>query len=283
MIKEKFYHRRGVNVIFGQERKKGKLIYIPCDKIRAGDEQPRQEFTPEALASLADSIRENGVLQPILVRKKEGLYYIVAGERRFRAAKMAGLEEMPCLLVQMSDTEAAVAALLENLQRKDLNCFEEAQAILRLIEEYDLTQEQAAQKLGKKQSTIANKIRLLRLTPDEQQVILSHGLTERHARALIGVTDDALRGKLLQQACERNMNVAQLEKHIAQAEKTAGPAVRRTFIAKDVRLFLNTIDHAIKVMQNAGIRATREQIETDEGIEIRIRIPRGDTYRDKTA
>lgn len=269
--------------MFGAERKRGKLMMIACDRLHAGKAQPRSVFSETELHALAESIRNNGVLQPVLVRKTTDGYEIVAGERRVRAARMAELREVPCLVVQMTDTEAAVAALLENLQRQDLNFFEEAEAIARLISEFHLTQEQAAAQLGKKQSTVANKLRLLRLNEEERAIMLQHRLTERHARALVAVEDAALRFKLLSAVCTRGLNVAQTEKLINGHVSQKSAVGRRTFVAKDVRLFLNTIDHAMQVMHNSGICAVQEKTELEDCVEIRIRIPKTEMYREKTA
>lgn len=266
------------------ERKRGKLMMIPLERLRAGKLQPRSVFLESELASLAESIRCNGILQPILVRKCRDGYEIIAGERRFRAAKLANVREIPCMVVHMSDAEAAVAALLENLQRQDLNFFEEAEAIARLIGEFHLTQEQAAAQLGKKQSTIANKLRLLRLSNEERTVILQEHLTERHARALVTVEEPALRQQILHAVCARGFNVAQTERLIAErVQSNHNPLPRRTFVAKDVRLFLNTIDRAVQVMHDSGISAVQEKAEFDEFVEIRIRIPKNEMYREKTA
>ena len=269
--------------MFGSDRKRGKMIRISSERIQPGKNQPRKHFSPEELASLTDSIQQNGILQPILVRKKGNNYEIIAGERRYRAAIQAGLHEIPCMVMPMSDQEAAVASLLENLQRQELSFFEEAEAIARLIQEFHLTQEQTAEQLGKKQCTIANKLRLLRLTEKERTVISEGQLTERHARAVLPIEDPAMRLALLQQAVDQNLNVAQLERLAAMRETTIHEAPRRTFIAKDVRLFLNTIDRALQVMQKSGISAEREKKEEEHFVEIRIRIPKADMYREKTA
>ncbi len=267
----------------GNDRKKEKLARIPLARIRAGSAQPRKAFDADELAELADSIRQNGVLQPILVRRDGAQYEIIAGERRFRAAKLAGLSDIPCVVRTMTDAEAAVAALLENLQRQDLTCFEEAEAIAALIRRWNLTQEQAAAQLGKRQSTVANKLRLLRFSPAERAAILDAHLTERHARALLAVEDETQRQKLIHAAGEQGWTVQQTEQRIAQLNAQASPPPRRTFIAKDVRLFLNTIDHAVQVMRDSGVAAEQEKNEQDDFVEIRIRIPKKEVYAGRSA
>ena len=263
-----------------RELRREKLMMIPLDRVFPGKTQPRKTFLPSEMTALADSIRQNGVLQPILGRETEGGEEIIAGERRVRAAQMAGLREIPALVRTLTDSEAAVAALLENLQRQDLSFFEEAEGIDELIHTYHLTQEEAATRLGKKQSTIANKLRLLRFSPEERAAILAGGLTERHARCLLTVTDEKRRGELICQIAEQGLNVSQAEKLVASPPHDRR---QRTFIAKDIRLFLNTIDHAIRVMNDSGVPAEREKTESEEFMEIRIRIPKEQVYRNRTA
>ena len=161
------------------------LAEISIDALQAGVHQPRKMFAKEELDSLAASIRENGILQPLLVRRCSDGFEVIAGERRLRAAKLAGLNTVPCMVVEMEEQDAAVCSLLENLQRQDLSCFEEAEGIARLIVEFGMTQTQAAERLGKQQSTIANKLRLLRFSPQERSLIARYQLSERHARALL--------------------------------------------------------------------------------------------------
>ena len=257
-------------------RDKLKLTKLSPDKILPNPSQPRKVFQEEELEGLAQSIAENGLLQPVTVRRENGTYYLIAGERRLRACKLAGLKEIPALVADCEPEDSAVLALLENLQRKDLQMFEQANAIVNLLREWQITQEEAAKRLGMSQSYLANKIRLLKLSPEEQEEILKHHLSERHARALLRVDDMTLRQKLLATVIERGLNVAQTEELAAAALQPKNPAGKRkrTFIAKDIRLFINTIDHAVDAMKTAGIPAQTEKKETEEYIECTVRIPK---------
>ncbi len=257
-------------------RDKLKLTKLSPDKILPNPSQPRKVFQEAELEGLAQSIAENGLLQPVTVRRENGAYYLIAGERRLRACKLAGLKEIPALVADCEPEDSAVLALLENLQRKDLQMFEQANAIVNLLREWQITQEEAAKRLGMSQSYLANKIRLLKLSPEEQEEILKHHLSERHARALLRVDDMTLRQKLLATVIERGLNVAQTEELAAAALQPKKPAGKRkrTFIAKDIRLFINTIDHAVDAMKTAGIPAQTEKKETEEYIECTVRIPK---------
>jgi len=257
---------------------KAKLVTLPVSKIYPNPSQPRKTFSEGELTALALSIRENGLLQPITVRKVNGEYYLIAGERRLRACQMAGVKEIYCILSNYNDEESAVFAILENIQRKDLNMFEQANAIINLMRNWQITQEETAKRLGISQSYLANKIRLLKLTPGEQEEILKNGLTERHARALLRIRDVSLREKILSIVIEKKFNVSQTEELISagmdKLEKVNKIKPKRTFIAKDIRLFINTIDHAVDAMKTAGIEAMSERTETDEYIECTVRIPK---------
>lgn len=254
-----------------------KLIKLPLSKILPNPSQPRKIFHEDELRSLAQSIQENGLLQPVTVRREGGQYYLVAGERRLRACKIAGMREIPAILSDCEPEDSAVLALLENVQRRDLQMFEQANAILSLIREWQITQEEAARRLGMSQSYLANKVRLLKLSQDEQAEIIAHNLTERHARALLRVDDIELRQKILRAVIARGLNVAQTEELIAEnlkPKETVRKGGRRTFVAKDIRLFINTIDHAVDAMKTAGIQAQTEKKETEEYIECVVRIPK---------
>ena len=168
----------------------GKLLEIGTGDILPNPSQPRRHFSPEELTSLAKSITANGIIQPLTVRQTENGFELISGERRLRAAKLAGLKTVPCILIEADKKRSAVLALLENIQRSDLNCFEEAAAINKLIESGEITREKISIKLGMARSTIANKLRLLKLTDEEQQLMIEKGLTERHARALLRVADE---------------------------------------------------------------------------------------------
>ncbi len=259
------------------ERKK--LVELAPDRIVPNPNQPRRDFPKEELEQLAESIRQNGLLQPIVVRRDRDGYVLVAGERRWRACKMAGLRTIPAIVQDYSASEGAVLALIENMQRSDLNFFEEAAAIYALMRDRSMTQEETARRLGMSQPALANKIRLLRLSGEEQRIILENRLTERHARALLRVDDPIRRVQALKAIVERRLNVAQTEALIKDILSEAEPVQKpkRTFIAKDVRLFLNTIDHAVKAMKSAGIRAVSKKRETDDYFECVVRIPKSNS------
>lgn len=257
-------------------RDKLKLTKLPVEKILPNPSQPRKIFQEDELRSLSQSIVENGLLQPVTVRKENGQYYLVAGERRLRACKLAGLKEIPAIISDCEAEDSAVLALLENLQRRDLQMFEQANAILNLVREWQITQEEAARRLGMSQSALANKIRLLKLSPEEQAEVVRNKLSERHARALLRVDDIQLRQKILHTVIVKKLNVAQTEELILEALKPREPVrkAKRTFVAKDIRLFINTIDHAVDAMKTAGIQAQTERKETEEYIECVVRIPK---------
>ncbi len=253
------------------------VVNIPIVQIRPSPWQPRRIFNQETLTGLSDSIRENGLLQPLSVRNiGSGVYELVAGERRLRAMRQAGYKTAPCILLETTERQSAVFALLENLQRQDLHFFEEAEGISRLVETVGLTQEQIAQKLGKSQSTIANKLRLLQLTPEVRDIIMEKGLTERHARALLRVPM-ASQQKALREILKGKLNVAETDRMIeAMLNPQEGHAIGKTLpIIKDVRLFFNTMSNAIKVMRRSGIEAESCQREYSDYIEYVVRIPKG--------
>lgn len=251
---------------------------IPIGEIVPNRAQPRTEFCAQELEELAASIRANGVLQPLTVRRCDGVFELVAGERRLRAAKLAGKHTVPCLVVQCDDRQSAVYALLENLQRVDLGPFEEAEGIFQLIEVWGVTQEEAARRLGKRQSTIANKLRLLRLTQEERKMIVENGLTERHARALLRLHGLDQRRAALMTIVKKGLNVQQTEALIEDVLREGGAGEKkkahRTVVIKDVRLFLNTLNRAVDTMRLSGIPAVAAQHETEEYIECVVRIPK---------
>ena len=254
-----------------------RVQYLDVDRIAPNAQQPRRQFSDEGLRELAQSIIAYGILQPLTVRKQGKDYELVAGERRLRAAKAAGLRQVPCLIAQVGDKDAGLLALIENLQRRDLNCFEEAEAIAGLLRRYGLSQEQAAQKLGKSQSAIANKLRLLRLPEDIRRQILQENLTERHTRALLRLSDGESQCRALEIMAKRRLNVAESEalvERILQEKQVTPPSKRTNYIIKDVRLFLNSIDRSLEIMRQAGIPAQLGRENTREGIVLTIRIPR---------
>lgn len=266
----------GLTQIVLNEKVAGKIVEIGVDRIYPNPNQPRRFFNENELRELANSIRSNGMIQPITVRRLDVGYEIVTGERRYRAARMCGYEVVPCIVVETTERNSAIMALVENLQRKDLHFFEEAEAISNMISTFGITQEDAAIRLGKSQSAVANKLRLLKLNRKERKLITDYGFTERHARALLKVEDEALRDELIEQIYSEKMNVEGTERLI---EKAIGKHEELNRISRcrgayrDVKLFLNTIDHAIEVMQAAGINAEVRKNKEKEYIEYIVRIP----------
>lgn len=255
----------------------GRVVFLPVRAIRPNPSQPRKVFQPEPLQELADSIARHGILQPLSVRRIPGGYELIAGERRLRAAQIAGLSEVPCIVMQMDARESGMAAMVENLQRQDLDFIEEALGIRHLLEEYQMSQEQAARLLGKSQSAVANKLRLLRLSPQCASELLKHNLSERHARALLRLEDESERLTALKHIVSAGLNVAQTERYIdqrLQALAAAPPKGRRTYIIKDVRLFLNSVDRGLRLIREAGVDAQAGREETEEEILLTIRIPK---------
>ena len=261
-------------------RNDNKVLMVSTIQIRPNKTQPRRNFDEEEMKSLSRSIVENGILQPLVVRRINSTEFeLIAGERRLRAAIMAGLSKVPCVIHKCSDKESALLALIENLQRSDLNMFEEGRGIARLIRKYGLTQEQAAIKLGKKQSTIANKLRLLRLSFEEQEWILSANLSERHARALLRIRDEDLRREVLSRIITENLSVGASEALVTDVlikkEPDEPPKKgERKVVVKDVRIFVNTINKAVDTMRLSGINAISRRSETEDYIEYTVKIPK---------
>ncbi|MGI6030006.1 MAG: ParB/RepB/Spo0J family partition protein [Eubacteriales bacterium] len=248
---------------------------IAIDRIYPNPNQPRREFQTEYLSELADSIRTYGVLQPISVRRMGDYYELIAGERRLRAAHKAGLTTIPALVMDASDEDSSVLALIENIMRRDLNFFEEAEGIKKLIDLYGFTQEEVAKKLCKTQSTVANKLRILKLPDSVRNLIQKYGLTERHARALLKLTSDVDREKVVKYVIKNNCNVKQTEELIDRLlENREKRESKKMFVFKDMRIFVNTINHALKVMQQSGVDAKAKKKETDDYIEYVILIPK---------
>lgn len=256
------------------------ITYVKIDNIRPNPYQPRKQFNKAALEELCESIKQYGVIQPINVRKISSNHYeLVAGERRLRAATMAGLIEIPTIIVNVDDNDSAVMALIENLQREDLNYLEEAEGYNNLINDHGFTQEELAQKIGKSQSTIANKIRLLKLSPLVKKILNDNNLTERHARALLKLHDEQLQLKVLKHVCEKGLNVKRteelVEKAIEKYTRQEKPGERKiTRAIKDIRIFVNTIRQAIDLMKKSGVNAKAAQIDRGEYIEFIVRVPK---------
>lgn len=260
------------------------VVKIPIDKIIPNRYQPRTVFDDEKIEELSRTIHTHGVIQPIVVRPCEGgdgTYEIIAGERRYRAMRKLEWTEVPAIVRVLSDKETASIALIENLQREELTAIEEALAYQQLLELHSLTQEALAQRLGKGQSTVANKLRLLKLPQFVQEAILKREITERHARALIAIKDEQLQLQLIAAVKEYDWNVRQLEEQIQQLlhpeeeeeiEKPARP--KRKAISKDVRIALNTIKQSLSMVTKSGIKLKTEEEDTEEYYQITVKIPK---------
>ena len=254
------------------------VLWLPVEAIAPNPAQPRRDFDPVPLSELADSIRRHGILQPLSVRRTEAGWELVAGERRLRAAKLAGLSSVPCLRVEAEADESALLALIENIQRRDLHYLEEAAAIAAYLRRSGATQEEAAARLGRSPSALANKLRLLRLSPECCRLLVENGLTERHARALLRLEDEEERLAAARYMAEHHLNVAQAEQYIERrltAIQSTPPQRRSTYIIKDVRLFLNSVDRGLQLIRQAGVDAVTDRQDTDEAIFLTIRIPKG--------
>jgi len=255
-----------------------RILYLPVSEIAPNPAQPRRIFDKAAMQELTESIRLYGVLQPLTVRRRGREFELVAGERRLRAAKAAGLRDVPCIILDASVEESSVLALIENLHRRDLDFIEEAEGLAKLIEICGISQEEAARRVGKSQSAVANKLRILKLPGEMLYVLRDAGLTERHARALLRLESDEERIEALRVIMDEGMNVARTESYIdGLLEKKAPPPPKPPkplFILKDVRLFLNTVDRGMDIMRRSGIAAECGRCETERDIVLTIRIPK---------
>lgn len=254
------------------------IIFITPQQILPNIYQPRKTFDDETIEELAQSIRAYGIIQPLSVRKMgSNTYELVAGERRLRAAKKVGMEQVPAIIVDITDKESAAIALLENLQREDLNYMEEAEAYYNLIKDHSYTQEQLAETIGKKQSTIANKLRLLKLNVEVRSILLSNKLTERHARALLKLTDDSKQIQILNIIIEKKLNVKETEKLIERElnkqalQEVAVDGKRKIKGIFSPKLYINTIR---EVFDKFGVNAEYKSKELDDFIEVTIKIPK---------
>ncbi len=253
-----------------------KILSIPQGDILPNPNQPRRRFDYDELEGLAQSIRANGILQPLLVRNLEnGKYELIAGERRLRAARLIGLTKVPCIINDISESDSAVFAVIENLQRQNLDYFEEAEALALLISDYRMSQEELCKKLGKAQSTLSNKLRLLKLNEEMRYKISRAGLSERHARALLSLTDEVQRARALSIIIDRHLTVNESEALIEQMlRKNEAPKRQILKGFKDIRIFINTLNNAVDAIRRAGIDADSVKTETDEYVEYIVRIPK---------
>lgn len=255
------------------------IVNIDVNKIIPNKNQPRKIFDDKALEELSQSIKNYGIIQPITVRKiYDDIYEIVAGERRFKAVKLLKMETIPAVVIEVKEEESAAMALIENLQREDLDFIEEAYAYERLIEDFDLNQTQLAEKLGKSQSTIANKMRILKLPESAKQKLREGGLSERHARALLKIEDEELILSIVEKVINKDLNVSETEKLVnsiaedINQKKMRDKRYVRNFI--NYKIYINTIKNAYNEIVKTGIDAKFEQDESDEYIEIKVKIPK---------
>lgn len=263
--------------------RRGGIVYLRTDELTPNPVQPRKRFDDESLEELSGSMKSYGILNPLTVRLRCGKYELVAGERRLRAAKLAGLEEVPCILIDVNMEDASLIALVENLQRRDLDFIEEALGISQLIRMFGMSQEEAARRIGKSQSAVANKLRLLKLPSDVLESLRQNGLTERHGRALLRLPDPVAQRAALEYIVDNGLTVAATDAYIdallsapeeAEQKDEEKPEKRRTFVLKDVRVFLNTLSRSIDLMKQGGIDAGIQREETDDSLILTISIPK---------
>ena len=248
----------------------GRVVFLPVKAIGANPAQPRQVFQPETLDELTQSIRQHGILQPLSVRRLGTSYQLIAGERRLRAGIQAGLTEVPCIIMKMDDRESGIAALVENLQRQDLDFIEEARGISLLMSQGAMSQEQVARMLGKSQSAVANKLRLLRHSPAVLEALRKASLTERHARALLKLDSDTQKLQVIDLVLRQSMSVAQTERYIEQLLQNPEAAPKKV----NVTALLNNLTQTLTRIQSSGIPAISERRETDSQIVLTITIPK---------
>lgn len=263
-------------VVLGQIAGEG-VVRLPCASIRPSPFQPRREFSVNELTELAGSIRSHGVIQPILVRPVAGGYELIAGERRWRAAQQAGLDEVPALVRPMDDREAAVIALVENVQRENLHFLEEAEAYDRLVRQFGLTQAEVAARVGRSQGAVANRLRLLRLPEEVRELISREMISERHARALLQLPSADLQREVVVQVVRSGLNVRDTEKLIEKVVHEGArsrPGSRMRGVVRDIRIFLNAFRQAAAALRLAGVPAEVREEEDETAIEIYVRIPK---------
>ena len=262
--------------LFNKDKDIHKIVMIPINSIVPNRSQPRQKFDESAIYSLAQSIKEHGVIQPVCVRKNGIVFEIISGERRCRASKLAGLTEVPCIIMEVSDEQSAVLALIENIQRSDLSFFEEAMAINRLITEFGLTQQEAAKRLGKAQSTVANKLRLLRFTDADRNILAGSNITERQARALIRIDDKNLRLKALHEVVRKELNLEQTEElvnKVLSGYNVYKEVKRQIFDIPVPRVYINSINKIVQRMKSANISCETVTNRNENFFEYIIKIP----------
>lgn len=276
MVKESLSRMFGLNQ---EDSQNTQVLEIRINQIKTNPYQPRKFFDPILLEELAKSISEYGIIQPLIVRERMGKYELVAGERRWRAAQLIGLTSVPVIVKNYNDKDMAEIALIENLQREDLNYFEEAEGYKKLIDEFSLKQDEIARRMGKRQSTIANKLRLLKLSEEVRKNINIDIVTERHARALLKIPDNQTQLNVLKEIYERELTVRETDLLVDEIisvnfkdteKKGIGKKIVRIF--KDMRIYLNTIRSAVSAIEAAGMKVNMQEKEHDEYVEVIINI-----------
>ncbi len=247
---------------------------LEINKIKPSKYQPRKTFADKPLSELAQSIKENGILQPLIVTDDGEEYMLIAGERRLRAARLAGLDRVPCIVTSHSDKKCAELAIIENIQREQLSFFEEAEGYARLMDEFSMTQQEISKRVSKKQSTISNKIRLLKLPPTARAIIVAAGLTERHARELLRIPKSDLLFFALDKIVEKKLNVTQTEQFITSLLTPPPEKPSRSCKIGDVRIFINTLNKAVDLIKQSGIKPSTQLCEKDGFVEYIIKIPK---------
>jgi len=252
------------------------IVYLPLDQVQPNPYQPRKIFDRGGLDELATSIKEYGVLQPISVRLINGhRYELVAGERRLRASKLAGINSIPAVVVNVSDQDSAVLALIENLQRQNLHFLEEAEGFQNLMTDYMLTQEEIAERVGKNQSTIANKLRVLRLSKRVQKILIENELTERHARALLKLQEEEKQIEILNKVIKNGLNVRKTEELVEEALRKPLPESKNLVIQhyiRDVRILANSIKENLEIVKKSGMDTQFDMVQTESGYDIHIKL-----------
>jgi len=255
-----------------------RIVYLQTADILPNPQQPRKTFEPNAMRELAGSIKRYGILQPLSVRRRGGGYELVSGERRLRAAKLVGLKEVPCIILDVDSQESSILALVENLQRKDLDFIEEAEGLHRLVSIHGYRQEEVARMVGLSQSAVSNKLRILKLSPELLLMIRDTGLTERHARALLRLEEEQDRVEVFEEIIKKNLNVSNTEAfidaYIQKKGRKKDVPQKPVYVLKDVRLFLNTVTRGMSLMQQSGIAAHIGRDENEREIILTIKIPK---------
>ena len=266
--------------MFGNSKKQGPVMSIALSEIVPNRFQPRRSFDEAELFALGESIRQNGLIQPISVRRIKGGFELIAGERRLRACKLIGRQKIEAIVYDIGDEEAAVWALIENLQRSDLGPFDEAEAVFKLVSLWNIPREEAAKRLGLAPSTLSNKLRILKLGQKVREIITENNLTERHARELLRIGTEKEREEAAKFVAAKKLNVPETEKYIDKLllrEKPKRKAAR--YVVKDLRLFINTFEHAVEVMNSAGLCAKSRVFENEESITYSVSVPKEKAFK----